>query len=83
MIATSGYVYTTEQEYQGNTVRGGEQLVKMNVKGEVWETPAHLLADFTAAEGRPVDAEIAGSPLSWDHSGVQNRWSGEWTEYGS
>ncbi len=27
LIATSGMVYTTEQEYQGNRVRGGEWLL--------------------------------------------------------
>mmetsp|Transcript_28711 Transcript_28711/g.80821 ORF Transcript_28711/g.80821 Transcript_28711/m.80821 type:complete len:192 (+) Transcript_28711:105-680(+) len=38
LIATSGYVYTTENQYTGNTVRGGEQLVKMTVKGEKFDT---------------------------------------------
>lgn len=35
LISTSGYVYTKENEYQGNMVRSGETLVTMNVKGEV------------------------------------------------
>uniref|UniRef100_A0A061R660 PDZ domain-containing protein n=1 Tax=Tetraselmis sp. GSL018 TaxID=582737 RepID=A0A061R660_9CHLO len=38
LISTSGYVYTTEAEYQGNQVRGGERLVTLNVKGESFNT---------------------------------------------
>mmetsp|Transcript_20526 Transcript_20526/g.53694 ORF Transcript_20526/g.53694 Transcript_20526/m.53694 type:complete len:177 (-) Transcript_20526:974-1504(-) len=38
LISTSGYVYTKENEYQGNMVRSGETLVTMNVKGESFDT---------------------------------------------
>jgi len=38
LISTSGYVYTNSNEYTGNMVRSGEQLVTMNVKGEKFDT---------------------------------------------
>ncbi|KAL4419627.1 hypothetical protein ABPG77_008568 [Micractinium sp. CCAP 211/92] len=38
LIATSGMVYTTEQEYQGNRVRGGETYVRLNVRNNDFKT---------------------------------------------
>ena len=50
LIATSGLTYTRTQEYQGNVVRGGEQMVRVMVRNNSWKTvmaaisshPAHL-----------------------------------------
>lgn len=38
LIATSGYVRTTEQSYGEVTVRGGEQMVRLTVRGESFDT---------------------------------------------
>ena len=38
LIATSGYIYTTEQKYQDNIVRGGERLVRLATRGERFDT---------------------------------------------
>lgn len=38
LIATSGYTRTTEQTYNEITVRGGEQLVRLPVRGESFDT---------------------------------------------
>lgn len=35
MISTSGVVYTTGQTYGETFVKGGEEVVQMNVQGEV------------------------------------------------
>ncbi|GAB4818674.1 hypothetical protein N2152v2_005720 [Parachlorella kessleri] len=50
LIATSGFTYTTQRRYQENWVKGGEQIVRMNVRGEDFKTvmaaigshPAHI-----------------------------------------
>ncbi|PSC69815.1 PDZ domain [Micractinium conductrix] len=38
LIATSGMVYTSEQEYGEITVRGGEQVVRLNVRNNDFKT---------------------------------------------
>lgn len=43
LIATSAIVYSSEDEYQGVVVRKGMQKVRLNVRGERFETvcPSH------------------------------------------
>jgi C-terminal processing protease CtpA/Prc len=38
LIATSGYTRTTEQTYNDITVRGGEQVIRLPVRGETFDT---------------------------------------------
>ena len=38
LIATSGYTRTTEQTYGEITVRGGEQIIRLPVRGESFDT---------------------------------------------
>ncbi|EFN56691.1 expressed protein [Chlorella variabilis] len=38
LVATTGMTYTTAQEYQGNTVRGGETYVRLNVRNNTFST---------------------------------------------
>lgn len=40
LVATSGVVYTSETEYNGAMVKGGQQLVRMLVLGETFKTVA-------------------------------------------
>lgn len=35
LIATSGVIYTSESDYGGATVKGGQKLVRLRVQGEV------------------------------------------------
>ncbi|KAL4443216.1 hypothetical protein ABPG75_010971 [Micractinium tetrahymenae] len=56
LIATNGMVYTTEQEYQGNKVRGGEQYVRLNVRNNDFKTV--MAAIGTIKPPRPVVLEF-------------------------
>ncbi|GFR42070.1 hypothetical protein Agub_g2891, partial [Astrephomene gubernaculifera] len=38
LIATSGVIYTTESDYQGAIVKGGQQVVRLRVAGEAFKT---------------------------------------------
>lgn len=38
LIATSGYTHTREASYQEVKVRSGEQVVRLNVRGEDFDT---------------------------------------------
>ncbi|KXZ44708.1 hypothetical protein GPECTOR_63g35 [Gonium pectorale] len=38
LIATSGVIYTTESDYGGATVKGGQQVVRLRVQGETFKT---------------------------------------------
>ncbi|KAG2431687.1 hypothetical protein HYH02_013264 [Chlamydomonas schloesseri] len=38
LIATSGVIYTTESDYGGAMVKGGQQLVRLRVAGETFKT---------------------------------------------
>lgn len=42
LIATSAVVYSDTDEYQGVTVRKGMQIVRLNVRGERFETVREL-----------------------------------------
>eukprot|EP00198_Chlamydomonas_reinhardtii_P006418 XP_001695754.1 predicted protein [Chlamydomonas reinhardtii] len=38
LIATSGVIYTSESDYGGATVKGGQKLVRLRVQGETFKT---------------------------------------------
>jgi hypothetical protein len=56
LISTSGYVYTNANEYTGNMVRSGEQLVTMNVKGEV--RPSIVVASLSKLANHSIGISI-------------------------
>jgi len=49
LIATSAIVYGSEEDYQGVMVRKGMQIIRLNVRGERFETvcPSFLKTHIT------------------------------------
>lgn len=55
LISTSGIVYTTKQKYGGTTVRGGEQIVQLNIVNEVmWLQSPQSIAQCNAFDTMDV-----------------------------
>ncbi|GIL58643.1 hypothetical protein Vafri_13647 [Volvox africanus] len=77
LIATSGVIYTTESDYGGATVKGGQQVVRLRVQGEAFKTvsaaigshPGHMAVtlDFQRCDpgaglsGASVDEQTDGT----------------------
>ncbi|CAG9465076.1 unnamed protein product [Pedinophyceae sp. YPF-701] len=56
LVATSGYVYTRESTYQDTVVKSGQQLVRLAVRGERFET---VMAAIGSHPGHvPVTLEL-------------------------
>lgn len=49
LIATSGYCRTTEQVYNDIVVRGGEQIVRLTVRGESFDTVMAAITSHPAS----------------------------------
>ncbi|GLC37350.1 hypothetical protein PLESTB_001596900 [Pleodorina starrii] len=75
LIATSGVIYTTESDYGGATVKGGQQVVRLRVQGETFKTvsaaigshPGHMAVtlEFQRCDTyirSSVDGELAERP---------------------
>lgn len=56
LIATSGFIRTTQQVYGETTVQGGEQMIRLNVRGESWETVMAAISSHLA--GMEVELEF-------------------------
>ncbi len=61
LIATSGVVYTRESDYGGATVKGGQQLVRMLVLGEVRRSVLAVHVKGVGKRARVADGAGAGA----------------------
>lgn len=56
LIATSGFIRTTQQVYGETTVQGGERMIRLNVRGESWDTVMAAISSHLA--GMEVELEF-------------------------
>jgi hypothetical protein len=56
LIATSGFIRTTQQVYGEITVQGGERMIRLNVRGQSWETVMAAISSHLA--GMEVELEF-------------------------
>lgn len=56
LIATSGFIRTTQQVYGETTVQGGERMIRLNVRGQSWETVMAAISSHLA--GMEVELEF-------------------------
>ncbi|KAG2439932.1 hypothetical protein HXX76_004051 [Chlamydomonas incerta] len=67
LLATSGVIYTSESDYGGAMVKGGQQLVRLRVQGETFKTvsaaigshPGHIpvTMEFQRCDGTNMSGE--------------------------
>ncbi|GIL77024.1 hypothetical protein Vretifemale_6539, partial [Volvox reticuliferus] len=80
LIATSGVIYTTESDYGGATVKGGQQVVRLRVQGEAFKTvsaaigshPGHMAVTL---EFQRCDPGLGLSGASMDDGTTADRTS--------